>query len=286
MGYRKIDQIVTAQDASDGAGVRLRRSLGSQALGNLDPFLMLDEFRSDEPSDYLAGFPDHPHRGFETVTYMLAGTMQHADHLGNEGRLTAGAVQWMTAGKGIVHSEMPQQESGLLWGFQLWINLPARLKMTAPRYQDIPAEEVPVWTSDTGVRVKVIAGTSKGVAGPVGGISTAPIYLDVSVPRGSRFEQEIPEGHNGFCYVFEGEGEFGMGPSESGTPLGVGRLATLGDGDRVAVGAASADVRFLLLAAKPIGEPVARYGPFVMNTRAEIMQAVEDFQNGAFAVES
>ncbi len=282
MSYRTVSQIVVAQDTSDGAGVKLKRSLGSPALSQLDPFLMLDEFRSDKAGDYLAGFPDHPHRGFETVTYMLAGAMQHSDHLGNRGTLTAGSVQWMTAGKGIVHSEMPKQQNGLLWGFQLWINRPARLKMMPPRYQDIPSDQIPEWKSNADVRVKVIAGTSNGASGPVTDISTSPIYLDVTVPSGGRFEQEIPVGHNGLCYVFEGEGEFGCAGTGVGTPIGSGRLATLSDGDRVAVTATSTKVRFLLLAAKPIGEPVARYGPFVMNTRTEIMQAVEDFQSGAF----
>ncbi len=282
MRYRTVSQVVPAQATSDGAGVRLKRSLGTPALSQFDPFLMLDEFRSEEASDYLAGFPDHPHRGFETVTYMLAGSMRHSDHLGNTGTLVAGSVQWMTAAKGIIHSEMPAQEDGLLWGFQLWINLPARLKMMPPRYQDIPLDQVPEWCSDTGVRVKVITGTAKGVTGPVTGISTAPIYLDVMVPKGARFEQDIPAGHNACCYVFDGEGEVGAAGSTRGISLGAGRLVTLDDGDRVAVVATMTAVRLLVLAAKPIGEPVARYGPFVMNTRAEITQAVEDFRSGAF----
>lgn len=280
--YRTVSQVVPAQAASDGAGVKLKRSLGTPALSHFDPFLMLDEFGSDEATDYLAGFPDHPHRGFETVTYMLVGSMRHSDHMGNEGNLVAGGVQWMTAGKGIVHSEMPAQEDGVLRGFQLWVNLPARLKMTRPRYQDIPPNQVPEWSSDTGVRVKVIAGTSQGVTGPVTGVSVAPLYLDVSVPPGARFEQQIPPGHNACCYLFDGEGEIGATGSSPGTLLGAGRLVTLGDGDRLAVVAPTTAVRLLMLAAQPIGEPVARYGPFVMNTRAEILQAVDDFQSGAF----
>ena len=282
MTHRTVIQVVTAQDTSDGAGVKLKRSLGTPALSQLDPFLMLDEFRSDDKRDYLAGFPDHPHRGFETVTYMLAGAMQHSDHLGNTGNLTAGSVQWMTAGRGIVHSEMPQQADGLMWGFQLWVNLPAALKMSPPRYQDIPPEHVPERTLESGVTVRVIAGQSGDVRGGVTGIVTEPLYLDVAVPAGARFEQEIPAGHNAFGYVFEGEGAIGATETDPGTALGAGRLAVLSDGDGVTVTTSTRAVRLLVLAAKPIGEPVVRYGPFVMNTRAEIMQAVEDFQRGDF----
>lgn len=282
MTFRTVVQVVTAQETSDGAGVKLKRSLGAPALSQHDPFLLLDEFRSDDKNDYLAGFPDHPHRGFETVTYMLAGAMQHSDHLGNTGDLTAGSVQWMTAGKGIVHSEMPKQADGLMWGFQLWVNLPAARKMSAPRYQDIPPEKVPERTTETGATIRVIAGCSGDVTGAVTGIVTEPLYLDVAVPPESRVEQAIQAGHNACCYVFEGEGALGGTESEPGTALGAGRLAVLSDGDTLVVTTSTRGVRLLILAAKPIGEPVARYGPFVMNTRAEIMQAVEDFKSGNF----
>ncbi|HVR72418.1 MAG TPA: pirin family protein [Vicinamibacteria bacterium] len=277
---RAVRRIVTAQEASEGAGVRIRRSIGTPELDHLDPFLLLDEFKSDQAADYAAGFPDHPHRGFETVTYMLAGSMEHKDHKGNHGNLVAGSVQWMTAGRGIIHSEMPRQDRGLMWGFQLWVNLPARDKMTAPRYQDIPPERIPEVDAGGGVRVRVIAGERGGARGPVAGVATRPLYLDVRLPAGSSFDHALPPGHSAFAYVFDGEAEVGGGPGAPGRRVAAGRLAVLGDGGRFSAAALAAGARLLLVAAAPLGEPIARYGPFVMNTREEIAQAVRDFQAG------
>jgi redox-sensitive bicupin YhaK (pirin superfamily) len=273
---------VDAQEATEGAGVRIRRSIGTRTLDSLDPFLLLDEFKSDRPDDYLAGFPDHPHRGFETVTYMLAGSMLHQDHKGNRGNLVAGSVQWMTAGRGIIHSEMPQQKDGLMWGFQLWVNLPARDKMREPRYQDIPPEKIPEASLPDGTRIRVVAGETQGVRGAVSGIATDPLYLDVALPPGSRFRQEVGEDKNAFVYVFEGEASVGVSADEAGRSLRAGQLGVLGAGDSLEVRSGDSASRFLLLAARPLGEPIARYGPFVMNTRAEIHQAVQDLENGTF----
>ncbi len=274
---RTIVKQVPSQETSDGAGVRLKRSLGGPVLGELDPFLLLDEFRSDRADDYIAGFPDHPHRGFETVTYMLAGNMRHRDSVGNEGNLIAGSVQWMTAGRGIIHSEMPQQEDGLMWGFQLWVNLPAADKMCPPRYQDIPPEAIPSVRTETGAEVRVIAGSFGDAIGPVAGIATEPLYLDVSLPAQTALEIPVPNNHQGFVYPFEGDGEI------AGEHLAVGTLGVLGAGDAVRGEGGDSGLRFLVVTGKPIGEPVARYGPFVMNTRQEIVQAVTDFQNGVLA---
>jgi redox-sensitive bicupin YhaK (pirin superfamily) len=279
---RPVRKVVTAQEASEGAGVRIRRSIGTPELDHLDPFLLLDEFKSDQPSDYVAGFPDHPHRGFETVTYMLAGSMEHRDHKGNQGNLVAGSVQWMTAGRGIIHSEMPRQDRGLMWGFQLWVNLPARDKMTEPRYQDIPPGRIPEVGAGGGASVRVIAGERDGVKGPVVGVATQPLYLDVRIPAGGAFAQELPPHHAAFAYVFEGEAELGGGPGAPGARVGAGRLAVLGEGERATAGAGDAGARLLLVAAAPLREPVARYGPFVMNTREEIAQAFRDLQAGTF----
>jgi redox-sensitive bicupin YhaK (pirin superfamily) len=269
---------VRAQEALEGAGVRIRRSLGTSALDYFDPFLLLDEFKSEDGADYIAGFPDHPHRGFETVTYMLAGSMRHEDHKGNKGELGPGSVQWMTAGRGIIHSEMPLQENGLMWGFQLWVNLPARSKMTEPRYQDIPARAIPEVEASGGVRIRVVAGEALGIAGPVEGIATAPLYLDVRVPAGVEYRHPIPATHNALAYVFEGDGEVG------GERISSGELAVLsrGEGEAVPVSARERAIRFLLLAARPLNEPISRYGPFVMNTRTEIEQAFEDYRRGTF----
>ena len=278
MKRRPVVRVVPGQATSDGAGVRLKRTLGSAALDHLDPFLLLDEFRSDDSSDYIAGFPDHPHRGFETVTYMLAGAMEHRDHQGNAGRLGPGSAQWMTAGRGIIHSEMPRQEQGLMWGFQLWVNLPASDKMCEPRYQDIAPEKIPELTTDAGARVRVVAGEIDGTPGAVAGIVTRPLYLDVTIPDGGVFETSVEPGHNACAYVFEGSGEIG----DEGGAIETGQLAVLGEGDGFAARAAGDGMRLLLLAALPIGEPVARYGPFVMNTQAELQQAVQDFQGGRF----
>jgi redox-sensitive bicupin YhaK (pirin superfamily) len=279
MAERSVAKIISGQPTSDGAGVRLTRVIGTPALEQLDPFLLLDEFKSDRADDYLAGFPDHPHRGFETVTYMLAGAMEHRDHAGNRGELVAGSVQWMTAGRGIVHSEMPRQRDGLMWGFQLWVNLPARDKMIAPRYQDIAPARIPEVKLADGVVARVIAGEAGGVRGPVEGIATEPLYLDVRMSPGARVELPVAPGHSAFAYVYEGRAT--LGPAPRAQDVGAGHLATLTDGD--ALGAAAGGdtgARFLLLAARPLGEPIARYGPFVMNTREEILQAVDDYRGG------
>jgi quercetin 2,3-dioxygenase len=272
---RVVRRVVKGMPTSDGAGVKLRRVIGQPQLPDFDPFLMLDEFGTDRAEDYIAGFPDHPHRGFETVTYMLAGRMRHGDNQGNTGLLGPGSVQWMTAGRGIVHSEMPEQEDGLMWGFQLWINLPSRLKMSAPGYQDIAPERIPVVELPGGAAVKVIAGKVGAAEGPVSAPATEPTYLDVSLPAGASFTHAIPEGHSAFAYVFEGAASF------AGKAVERGHLAVLGPGARVN---ASSDGggRFLLLAGKPIGEPVAKYGPFVMNKPEEIRQAIVDYQAGRF----
>ena len=263
--------------ASDGAGVKLNRIIGQPALPDLDPFLMLDEFGSDDPAAYVAGFPSHPHRGFETVTYMLAGRMRHKDNAGNEGLLGPGSVQWMTAGRGIVHSEMPEQESGLMQGFQLWVNLPAKDKMTAPRYQDIAADRVPEVDLGGGVRAKVLAGEIAGVRGPVDPGATAPIFLDLRLEPGGAARIALPEAHNAFAYVFEGEAQVG----EPGETLKDGQIGVLSIGADVAL-ASRTGGRLILVAGKPLREPVAKAGPFVMNTRAELAQAFEDFRAGRF----
>lgn len=273
MTIRKVDQLISAQATSDGAGVRLRRSIGTAALDHLDPFLLLDEFRSEDGADYIAGFPDHPHRGFETVTYMLAGAMHHRDHTGNEGHLRAGSVQWMTAGRGIVHSEMPEQKGGLLWGFQLWVNLPAKDKMCAPRYQDVAPEDVPeVEAGDA--RVRIVAGEVAGTPGAVSGIAVQPTYLDVKLPPGGVFEHELPVSHNAFLYHYEGSSVVADGE------LAESQLGVLSPGDVVSVRAGDEGARMLLIAGRPIGEKIERYGPFVMNTRDEIHQAVRDYRDG------
>jgi len=279
---RTVVKTVRAQATSDGAGVRLNRSLGSPALDTLDPFLLLDEFKSDERSDYIAGFPDHPHRGFETVTYMLAGFMQHRDHKGNEGNLGPGSIQWMTAGRGIIHSEMPKQENGLLWGFQLWVNLPAKDKMTPPRYQDLHPEDVPKIEREDGTKIRILAGECDGVRGAVSGIAIDPAYLDVAIPPHSTFEQPVTLGHTACCYVFEGEACFGGQKGHAGQAVEGCTLAVLSDGDVIRVDTADLPVCFLILAGKPLNEPIARYGPFVMNTKEEIMRAVEDYRRGTF----
>ena len=273
---RPIAGRLRGQATSDGAGVRLTRVIGTGQLPALDPFLMLDEFGSDRPGDYIAGFPSHPHRGFETVTYMLDGRMRHKDNHGNEGLLTPGSVQWMTAGRGIVHSEMPEQEEGLMRGFQLWVNLPAKDKMTAPQYQEFSAERIPRAQPAPGVEAKVIAGRIGEVEGPVKQPATDPSYFDLTLDEGAVFEHAIPAGHNVFAYVFEGEVESG------GSQAGKGELLVFGEGEAVRFEGRGWKSRLILVAGRPIGEPVARYGPFVMNTQQEIMQAVQDFQAGKF----
>ncbi len=278
---RRVTRLVRGQPASDGAGVKLNRVIGTREFDMLDPFLMLDEFRSDEAGDYIAGFPSHPHRGFETVTYMLDGRMRHRDNQGNSGLLAPGSVQWMTAGRGIVHSEMPEQENGLMWGFQLWVNLPASEKMRAPRYQDIAPEAVPEVRAADGVRLRVIAGRFGEVEGPVQGISTAPVYLDVRLDAGARLEVPLPPTHSAFAYVYEGDAA--IGPADSAQRVQRGQLAVLGDGDGVLLSApADAAARLILVAGQPLREPVAKYGPFVMNTQEQIVQAIRDYQSGTF----
>ncbi len=278
---RRVAQVVRGQPASDGAGVKLSRVIGQRDLDMLDPFLLLDEFRSDSATDYVAGFPNHPHRGFETVTYMLAGRMRHGDNQGNSGLLTSGSVQWMTAGRGIVHSEMPEQEDGLMAGFQLWVNLPAKDKMTTPRYQDIAPERIPRVDAGDGVHVRVIAGRFGGVAGPVEGIAVDPLYLDVELARGARGAAAIPPGHSAFAYVYEGAAA--LGPSDAATTVARGELAVLAhDGDALAFAAGDGGARLILVAGRPLGEPVARYGPFVMNTPEQIVEAIRDYQAGRF----
>jgi quercetin 2,3-dioxygenase len=285
MSVRTLQSIIESIPASDGAGVKLRRSLGSRQHLRVDPFLMLDEFFSDDPNDYLAGFPAHPHRGFETVTYMLDGHMQHQDHLGNRGDLSPGSVQWMTAGRGIIHSEMPQQSEGRMRGFQLWINLPGKEKMKPASYRDIPPEQIPEVALPNGVRVKVIAGAfeAEGVRtlGPVQGVTTDPVYFDVALPANAELSLPLAPDYNAFVYPYEGD--LKVGPNEKSAPLRTRDAGVLSRGDRFHAAAGDAGARFLLLAAKPIGEPIVQYGPFVMNTREEIEQALQDFQSGRFA---
>jgi hypothetical protein len=273
MTVRKIQQVIQGLPASDGAGVKLIRSLGSANHLRADPFLMLDAFSSENPDDYVAGFPSHPHRGFETVTYLLDGHMLHEDHLGNRGNLKSGGVQWMTAGRGIIHSEMPQQENGRMRGFQLWINLPAKEKMKPAGYRDIQPDEIPAVSLADG-KVTVIAGTYGTTQGPVHGGSTEPLYWDVQLAAGKTFEAKVPATHAVYIYPFEGSVEV------ADRVLKTHQGGVLGSGDTLEVKAGAEGARFLVLAAKPIREPIVQYGPFVMNTREEIEQAIRDYQNG------
>jgi len=281
---RNIQTIIPGIATSDGAGVKLRRSFGGQQRVRLDPFLMLDEFSSNDPNDYVAGFPAHPHRGFETVTYMLEGHMLHEDHLGNKGHLKTGGVQWMTAGRGIIHSEMPQQVSGAMRGFQLWINLPAVEKMKPAGYKDIQVEDIPNVDLANGGSVKVIAGSyehdGNEVQGPIQGITTAPLFWDVHLPPNAEFEHRIPQELNAFIYVYGGD-------LRVGDPMKVvpkQAAIVLSDGDRLKVKSDEAGAQFIVLAALPLHEPIVQHGPFVMNTQAEIEQAINDYQNNRFAV--
>ncbi len=281
MATRQLEKIIEAIATSDGAGVKLRRSLGSNQAARLDPFLMLDEFFSDNPEDYLAGFPAHPHRGFETVTYMLDGRMEHKDHLGNTGDLGPGSVQWMTAGRGVIHSEMPRQSEGRMRGFQLWLNLPAQEKMKPAAYRDIPASQIPELTFDGGL-ARVIAGqmsvNDQVVAGAVNGpndpLTTDPTYIDLRLEASRTFKLPITEGYSAMVYVYEGEAEIG------GTRLPTRAAGILGDGEMLEVQAGSVGARLLVFAGKPINEPVVQYGPFVMNTREEVEQAMRDYRDG------
>lgn len=278
---RDVERLIQGQPTSDGAGVKLTRVLTQPLQRRLDPFLMLDAFGTDNPDDYIGGFPDHPHRGFETVTYMIAGRMRHRDSAGHEGLLQNGGVQWMTAGRGVVHSELPEQEAGRMEGFQLWLNLPAKDKMTAPWYRDIQSADIPEFRTPQGVTVRVIAGASHGVQGAVQREATQPLYLDLHLPDGARFDQVLPAAHNAFVYVYRGEVVVGE------TVLPAQRMAIFknqADRDGVVLHARG-DARVLLIAGQPLNEPIAQYGPFVMNSNEEIFQAVADFKAGRFAAE-
>ncbi|MEH6545644.1 MAG: pirin family protein [Sneathiella sp.] len=275
---RTVSRVIKSQIASDGAGVKLRRSIGSGDISELDPFLLLDNFGTENPDDYIAGFPEHPHRGFETVTYMIAGQMRHKDSTGAEGVLGPGSVQWMTAGRGILHSEMPEQREGEMSGFQLWVNLPAKDKLCTPRYQNVEPEDVPFAKIENG-EVRVLAGEVEGlkgtVRGPVTDVSVDPVYIDINLQAGASYVHSIEAGHTAFVYVFEGSAKV------AGMTVEKHHLAILTDGDRVQLSSGKGG-RMILVAGRPIGEPVARYGPFVMNTFEEIQQAVQDFQTGNF----
>jgi redox-sensitive bicupin YhaK (pirin superfamily) len=276
---RRVEQLITGIATSDGAGVKLTRVLTGKLQRRLDPFLMLDAFGSDDPDDYIAGFPDHPHRGFETITYMLAGRMRHRDSAGNEGLLGDGGVQWMTAGRGVIHSEIPEQKDGVMEGFQLWLNLPSQRKLCEPWYRDIPSADIPEYVTDSGVKVRVIAGVSNGVAGAVSREITEPLYLDIHLPAGTTFTTAIPNTHNAFVYVYQGTA------SILDAQIPAQRMAILHNelsADGVIL-QAKEDSRLILVAGKPLHEPIAQYGPFVMNTEQEIQDAINDFRSGRLA---
>jgi quercetin 2,3-dioxygenase len=273
---REVARKVRGQPTSDGAGVRMTRVIGSQFLDSFDPFLLLDEFRSDNPNDYIGGFPDHPHRGFETVTYMLAGRMRHGDNQGNSGLLGPGSIQWMTAGRGIVHSEFPEQEEGLMWGFQLWVNLPRKDKMTAPRYQDVQADGIPELELGPGARARLLVGALNGTSGPVTDVATEPLYFDLHLEPNASYTAALPPAHNAFAYVYQGDAKVGAGS----TGIARGELALLTQGASLPVTAGASGARLIVVAGRPLNEPVARYGPFVMNTPEEIRQAFADYQAG------
>jgi redox-sensitive bicupin YhaK (pirin superfamily) len=277
---RGVERLVQGQDTKDGAGVRLTRVLSHDLQERLDPFLMLDAFGSDNPGDYIAGFPNHPHRGFETVTYMIAGRMRHKDSGGHEGLLQNGGVQWMTAGRGLIHSEMPEQEEGVMEGFQLWLNLPAKNKLCVPWYRDIQSADIPEVTTEQGVLVRVIAGNTHGTDGAMQREHTEPMYLDVHFPANDNtiFEQALPTTHNAFVYVYRGALEVVQGEHATAVPLK--RMAVLTNGDDGVVLRAQANTRAIVIAGKPLKEPIAQYGPFVMNTREELVRAVDDFRAG------
>jgi quercetin 2,3-dioxygenase len=297
MPIRPVRRLVKSKPTQEGAGVHLHRAFGFGNTSEFDPFLLLDDFRNDRPDDYRAGFPWHPHRGIETITYVLAGTVEHGDSMGNRGAIGAGDVQWMTAGSGIIHQEMPQgDERGRMYGFQLWANLPAALKMTEPRYQGVSAPDIPVASDPDGSEVRVVCGRYGDVRGPVEGVAADPIYLDVSVPAGVAKSVEVAEGRNAFAYVFEGEGTFENVseplevPTEPATWSDVSPTAIAGDrtlivfgpGDRIVVRAGTAGCRFLLVSGVPLGEPVAWYGPIVMNTQDQLREAFEELDRGTF----
>jgi hypothetical protein len=279
---KTIRHIVEPQPVVEGAGVRLKRSIGTRILDYLDPFLLLDHFASVDPEDYQAGFPLHPHRGIETVTYILSGVVNHKDSLGNSGSIGVGDVQWMTAGRGIMHEEMPQVRPEGVAGFQLWVNLAAKDKMTAPRYQNIDAREIPEIKRDDGTSIRVIAGQVDGVRGPVSGIAVAPVYLDVTLPPQGSFTHVISPGHAAFNYFFEGAGEIAALDSDGATLIQAPKLVVWGEGDSINVSTREIPARFLLVSGKPLNEPIARHGPFVMNTKEQIEQALQDLRRGTF----
>ena len=279
---KRVIRIVEPQAVVEGAGVRLKRSIGTATLDYLDPFLLLDHFDSKDPRDYQAGFPMHPHRGIETVTCILSGEVKHKDSLGNAGTIGAGDVQWMTAGRGILHEEMPQVRPEGIAGFQIWVNLAAKEKMTTPRYQNISANEIPEIARADGTRIRVITGTVDGVCGPVSGISVAPVYLDVTIPAGTSFNHPVERGHSVFTYVFDGAVKVRAVNSESDVFVRSPKLLVWGEGDAVEVTVGDSPVRLLLVSGAPLNEPIARYGPFVMNTRAEIEQTLDELRQGTF----
>ncbi len=279
---RKVIQIIKPQTVMEGAGVRLKRSIATATLDHLDPFLLFDHFGTDNPDDYIKGFPMHPHRGIETVTYMINGHVNHKDSIGNSGSIGSGDIQWMTAGGGIMHEEMPQPAQEEMIGFQLWVNLPARLKMTKPRYQGILSNQIPEVTREDGVKIRVIAGEVDGVRGAISEIFADPAYLDVSIPAEGSFSHPVEKEHTAFAYVFEGRGFFETDKNAQQSSISQPGLVVLGDGDYIQAGTANEPVRFLLISGKPLNEPIARYGPFVMNTQEEIQQALKDLKNGTF----
>ncbi len=279
---RAVKRVLKAQATQDGAGVSLYRAIGHPALRELDPFLLLDEMHSDQPDDYIAGFPSHPHRGFETLSYMVSGKMRHRDSHGNEGVVGSGGAQWMRAARGIIHSEIPEQDDGLLWGYQLWINLPAAKKMDPPQYRDFPAEKIPTVARKDGGFIKVIAGESiADQPGPVARDDIGLVFLDVLLPPHARLTQPLPKGHAVFAYVADGEVEFGCGSDNSPALVRERNVAVFDEGDHVSAITDDSTARFLLIAGQPINEPIVRHGPFVMNTQAEIKQAILDYQSGA-----
>jgi redox-sensitive bicupin YhaK (pirin superfamily) len=282
MQKREVREVITPSPTLDGAGVQLRRSIATPTLDHLDPFFLFDHFGSENPDDYIAGFPMHPHRGIETATYMLAGAVTHRDSIGNAGTIGAGDVQWMTAGGGIMHEEMPQPVEGAMEGFQLWVNLPARLKMSRPRYQEISAEQVPTVQRGDGATLRVIAGSADEVIGPVAGIAADPVYLDIAVPAQSSFTYPVGRGHTTLAYLFRGQAAFGDDGMFGDAKVTAPAMLVFADGDQVTVQTGSAAGRFLLLSGLPDNEPIVRYGPFVMNTRDEIRQALQDLRNGTF----
>ena len=279
---RSVLQIIKPQTVIEGAGVRLKRSIATATLDHLDPFLLFDHFGSSNPDDYIKGFPMHPHRGIETVTYMIEGVVNHKDSMGNSGSISGGDVQWMTSGGGIMHEEMPQRCQREMVGFQLWVNLPAGLKMTTPRYQNIASEQIPEINREDGVNIRLIAGELDGIHGPVSDIFADPTYMDVSIPAKGSFSYSLEGGHTAFAYVFEGDGVFGAGGPQKGERVTRPRLVVLSDAGFFEAQATESYVRFLLISGKPLKEPIARYGPFVMNTQDEIQQALKDLRNGTF----